>query len=52
MARIDTWKEIKEAFERAGVKDEDEILYIDVTGDWKFADFVFVKSVESWAISS
>ncbi len=52
MPRKVTWKAIKEAFEKAGVKDEDEILYIDVTGDWNFADFVFVKSVESWAISS
>ena len=25
-----TWKEVKEAFEKAGVKDSDEIAYIDI----------------------
>ena len=48
-----TWKGIKEAFEKAGVRDEDEVLYIDVGSDWHFTVFELAqKWPRIWTIWS
>lgn len=49
---MNTWREIKEAFEKAGVKDEDEIEYIDVCY-WGVANFELTEEKHrSWSIWS
>ena len=46
-----TWKELKEAFKKAGIKDEDEILFIDV-GYLDLANFSFDEKEKKWSIWS
>ena len=42
-----TWAEMKQKIEAAGVKDEDEVWYIDING-WE--EFTAEQKINGWAI--
>ena len=50
-----TWKEFKEGAEAKGVKDKDEIYYIDFHGMYDVEDIFFElteEKIRSWSIWS